>query len=468
MIESRLMNPFSSQPLTRRGWLARSSSIPGMIGATAFLSQQSLAEAATSNAIGCHFPPRAKRVIHLFMNGGPFGGDLFDPKPQLEKYAGQRPAGADLATERPTGGLLPSPFKFHKRGESGVPVSELLPKLSEHIDDICVLRSMHADNPNHGPALLQMNNGSILPTRPSMGAWFLYGLGTENQNLPGYVVLCPGRPVRFSILWNSAFLPSAHQGTYINHSTIKPSAMIPNLANPQWNHGTQRRQLDLLRQLDQEVQRQQGEDSQFDARVQSMETAFRMQTQATDAFDLNRETKSIRENYGQGHFANGCLLARRLVERGVRFVQVYYGNGQPWDTHSGHDDKVPNLCKSIDQPIAALLGDLKQRGLLDDTLVMWGGEFGRTPTSENGNGRDHNHHGFSMWLAGGGVRGGMTYGETDEFGFKAVENKMHVHDLHATVLHLLGLDHERLTYRHAGRDFRLTDVHGRVVREILA
>ncbi|WP_166830053.1 DUF1501 domain-containing protein [Thalassoroseus pseudoceratinae] len=462
------MNPFSSQPLTRRGLLARSSSIPGMIGATAFLSQQSLSEAAASQAMGCHFAPRAKRVIHLFMNGGPFGGDLFDPKPELEKYAGERPAGADLTTERPTGGLLPSPFKFRNCGESGVPVSELLPKLSEHIDDICVLRSMHADNPNHGPALLQMNNGTILPTRPSMGAWFLYGLGTENQNLPGYVVLCPGRPVRFSILWNSAFLPSAHQGTYINHSKIKPSAMIPNLANPQWNHNTQRRQLDLLRQLDEEVQRQQGEDSQFDARVQSMETAFRMQTQATDAFDLNRETKSIRESYGQGHFANGCLLARRLVERGVRFVQVYYGNGQPWDTHSGHDDKVPNLCKSIDQPIAALLGDLKQRGLLDDTLVIWGGEFGRTPTSENGNGRDHNHHGFSMWLAGGGVRGGMTYGETDEFGFKAVENKMHVHDLHATVLHLLGLDHERLTYRHAGRDFRLTDVHGRVVQEILA
>ncbi len=462
------INPFQP-PISRRSMLQQLGSTPGMIGAAAFLSQQSLSEAApTGTAAGCHFPPKAKRVIHLFMNGGPFQADLFDPKPALEKFAGQRPPGADLVTERPTGGLLPSPFKFQPRGESGVPVSELLPLLSQHIDDICVLRSMHADNPNHGPALLQMNNGSILPTRPSMGAWFTYGLGTENQNLPGYVVLCPGRPVRFSILWNSAFLPSAYQGTYINHSSIEPSKMIPHLRNTKWDQSTQRRQLELMRQLDAEVQGRTGEDQAFQARLQSMETAFRMQFQASNAFELNEESKQTREDYGDGHFSNGCLLARRLVERGVRFVQVYYGNGQPWDTHSGHDDKVPKLCKDIDRPIAALLGDLKQRGLLEDTLVMWGGEFGRTPTSENGNGRDHNHHGFAMFLAGGGVRGGMTYGETDDFGFKAVHNKMHVHDLHATVLHLLGLDHERLTYRHAGRDFRLTDVHGNVAHDIIA
>ena len=244
--------------------------------------------------------------------------------------------------------------------------------------------------------------------------------------------------------------------------------MIPYLRNTKWDQATQRRQLDLLQKLDAERQAQRGADQAFDARILSMETAFRMQFQASDAFDLNQETKPTRDDYGTGHFANGCLLARRLVERGVRFVQVYYGAGQPWDTHSKHNEKVPNLCKTIDQPIAALLGDLKQRGLLEDTLVVWGGEFGRTPTSENGNGRDHNHRGFSMWMAGGGVRGGMTYGETDDFGFKAAVNKMHVHDLHATMLHLLGLDHERLTFPHAGRDYRLTDVYGNVVHDILA
>jgi hypothetical protein len=455
--------------LSRRRLLNQIGGGVGLLGAASLLSSESIAaSAANAQHAGCHFAPRARRVIHLFMNGGPFQGDLFDPKPALQKYAGQRPEGADLLTERPTGGLLPSPFAFSPQGESGVPVSELLPNLGRHIDDICVLRSLHADNPNHGPALLQMNNGTILPTRPSMGAWFLYGLGTENANLPGYVVLCPGRPVRFSILWNTAFLPSAYQGTYINHSKIEPSKMIPHLTNGQWDTQTQRRQLDLLRQLNDESQANSGPDEAFNARLQAMETAFRMQFEAQSAFDIAQESQSTRTAYGDGHFANGCLLARRLVERGVRFVQVYYGNGQPWDTHSKHDEQVPKLCRDIDQPIAALLGDLKQRGLLEDTLVIWGGEFGRTPTSENGNGRDHNHHGFTMWMAGGGVRGGMTYGETDEFGFKAVQDKIHVHDLHATVLHLLGLDHERLTYRHAGRDYRLTDVHGRVVNEILA
>ena len=454
---------------TRRSMLRRLGGGLGMLGAAGVMaSPEAFGATAANGMVGPHFQPKAKRVIHLFMNGGPFQGDLFDPKPALQKYAGQRPASADLATERPTGGLLPSPFRFRNCGESGLPVSELLPKLSHHIDDICVLNSMHADNPNHGPALLQMNNGTILPTRPSMGAWFLYGLGTENESLPGYVVLCPGRPVRFSILWNSAFLPSSHQGTYINHSKIEPSKMVPFLRNNRWDSDTQRRQLDLLKQLDAEVQNRTGADQAFDARVASMETAFRMQFQASDAFDVEQETKQTREAYGEGHFSNGCLLARRMVERGVRFVQVYYGNGQPWDTHSGHDEKVPKLCRSIDQPIAALLGDLKQRGLLEDTLIIWGGEFGRTPTSENGNGRDHNHHGFTMWMAGGGVKGGMSYGETDEFGFKAAVNKMHVHDMHATVLHLLGLDHERLTYRSAGRDYRLTDVHGRVVNDIIS
>ncbi|MDV6030170.1 MAG: DUF1501 domain-containing protein [Phycisphaera sp. RhM] len=460
----------TNSTIDRRRLLGQLGGGMGMLGAAHLLASES------SRNAGPHFPAKAKRVIHLFMNGGPYQGDLFDSKPLLEKYAGTRPAGADLLTERPTGGLLPSPFQFRQRGESGIPVSELLPKLSQHIDDICVLRSLHADNPNHGPALLQMNNGTITPTRPSMGAWFLYGLGSENANLPGYVVLCPGRPVRFSILWNSAFLPSEYQGTYINHSTIDPEKMLPHLRNVRWDRQTQREQLDLLRQLNAEQTAAQAstqspphrDRAMLDARLESMETAFRMQFEGSEAFDLNRETKQTRAAYGDGHFANGCLLARRLAERGVRFVQVYYGNGQPWDTHSGHDGTVPKLCKNIDQPIAALIADLKSRGMLEDTLIVWGGEFGRTPTSENGNGRDHNHHGFSMWMAGGGVKGGMTYGETDDFGFRAMVDKMHVHDLHATILHLLGLDHERLTYRHAGRDFRLTDVHGRVVDEIIA
>ncbi len=458
-----------NETVERRRFLKQFSGVTGGLGAAHLMGMPLQLTASDSFAASRpHFVPKAKRVIHLFMNGGPYQSDLFDPKPALEKYAGTKPSGADLLTERPTGGLLPSPFKFNKCGESGVPVSELLPKLSRHIDKICVLKSLHTDNPNHGPALLQMNNGTIIPTRPSMGAWMLYGLGSENSNLPGYVVLCPGRPVRFSILWNSAFLPSKYQGTYVNHSTIQPDKMLPNLKNTNWDHSIQREQLDLLGQLNADHLASRSEASELNARTEAMETAYRMQFEASVTFDLNRESKKSREAYGSGHFANGCLLARRMVERGVRFVQVYYGNGQPWDTHSGHNEKVPELCKNIDQPIAALLNDLEQRGLLEDTLVVWGGEFGRTPTSENGNGRDHNHHGFTMWMAGGGVKGGISYGETDDFGFKAVTDKVHVHDLHATILHLLGLDHERLTYRHAGRDFRLTDVHGRVVHEIIS
>ncbi|MEE2639077.1 MAG: DUF1501 domain-containing protein [Planctomycetota bacterium] len=455
------MNPTNEQGPDRRNLLKQLGGGLGMVGAASLLASPSNAQQEA------HFRPRAKRVIHLFMNGGPYQGDLFDPKPMLSQYAGKKPSGADLVTERPTGGLLPSPFKFRKRGQSGLEISELLPRLSNFADDLCVLRSLHADNPNHGPALLQMNNGTILPTRPSMGAWFLYGLGSGNDNLPGYVVLCPGRPVRFSILWNSGFLPSRFQGTYINHSNIKPERMVPHLRNNRWDRRTQEQQLDLFRELNARHLAERPGESSLQARIQAMETAFQMQFEATEAFDLSRETESTRQAYGKGHFANGCLLARRLVEREVRFVQVYYGNGQPWDTHSGHNETARKLCQDIDQPVAALLNDLKQRGLLDDTLVLWGGEFGRTPTSENGNGRDHNHHGFSVWMAGGGVRGGMTHGETDDFGFKAVQDKVHVHDLHATILHLLGLDHEKLTYRHAGRDYRLTDVFGEVVREIL-
>lgn len=415
-----------------------------------------------------HFAPRAKRVIQLFMNGGPFQGDLFDPKPAINKFAGQRPKEVEFRTENATGGLMPVPFAFCQQGQCGLPVSELLPHLGGCVDDLCFIRSLYTDNPNHGPALFLMNNGTITPTRPSMGSWFLYGLGSDNADLPGYVVLCPGRPVRFAELWTSAFLPGEFQGTYINHASADPRQMVPYVRNADLSPGEQRRQLDLLQLLNRRHSEAHGHDAALDARIQSMETAFRMQFAATDAFDVKQEPASVRAEYGSTQYSNACLLARRLVERGVRFVQVYYGNGQPWDTHRDHNNTTKKLCEDIDRPTAALLTDLKRRGLLEDTLVLWGGEFGRTSTSESNDGRDHNHWGFTGWLAGGGVRGGMAYGATDEFGFRAVQDKVHVHDLHATVLHLLGLDHERLTYRHAGRDYRLTDVSGRVVREILA
>ena len=414
-----------------------------------------------------HLAPKAKHIIHLFMNGGPFQCDLFDPEPALNKFAGQKPPGADLRTERPTGALMGVPFKFSQHGQSGLPISELLPNLSRHADDLCVIRSMHTDNPNHGPALFLMNNGSIVPTRPTLGAWLSYGLGSENQNLPNFVVFCPGRPVRFSELWSNGFLPGEHQGTYINHSNLDPRKMIPFLENAKLSPANQTKQLELMRQLNQEHSNERNADPALEARIRSMETAYRMQLAASDAFDISLEPTKTREMYGKGHFANGCLLARRLAERGVRFTQLYYGNGQPWDTHSNHTASTRNLCKDIDQPIAALLTDLKNRGLLDETLVVWGGEFGRTPTTENADGRDHNPWGFSMFMAGGGVKGGQAYGATDDFGFKSVENKVHIHDLHATILHLMGLDHEKLTYRYAGRDFRLTDVSGHVVSKLL-
>jgi hypothetical protein len=422
---------------------------------------------AAGAAPGPHRPPTARRVIQLFMNGGPFGPDLFDPKPALERFAGQRPESVQLRTERPTAGLLPSPFRFSPAGECGRPISELLPQLAKHRDRLCVLNSVYTDNPNHGPALQLMNAGTVVHTRPTVGAWTLYGLGSENQNLPGYVVLCPGRPVRFSVLWTSGFLPGAYQGTFINHSDLSPSKLLPYLQSSQ-PLAQQRQQVDLAQRLNAQHAAQRQFDPQLETRIQTMETAFRMQTAATEAFDLSSETAATHAEYGESPFSRGCLLARRLVERGVRYVQVYYGNGQPWDTHNDHHEATRKLGADIDRPIAALLADLQQRGLLDDTVVIWGGEFGRTPTSENGNGRDHNHYGFTMWLAGGGVRGGISYGETDEFGFKAAENPVHIHDLHATLLHLLGIDHTRLTYRYSGRDFRLTDVHGRVLTDIMA
>jgi len=450
--------------LDRRSALCR---MGGGLGALALAD--ALQAAPTSPGMGPHFAPKAKRIIHLFMNGGPFQCDLFDPKPDLNRYAGQKPAGADLRTERPTGMLMAVPFKFAKHGESGVEVSELLPHTAKCIDDICVLRSLYTDNPNHGPALFMMNNGTITPNRPTLGAWLSYGLGNENENLPSFVVCCPGRPVRFAELWSNGFLPGKHQGTFVNHANLDPNKMIPflNNASSAFKPEQQLKQLELMRALNRDHLQDRNKHPDLEARIQSMETAFRMQMEASEAFDIQREPGHVRQLYGTGHFANGCLLARRLAERGVRFTQVYYGNGQPWDTHAGHNEATKKLCADIDQPIAALLTDLKQRGMLDDTLVIWGGEFGRTPTTEGSDGRDHNPWGFTMWMAGGGIQGGMAYGATDPFGFKAMQDKVHIHDLHATILHLMGFDHERLTYRHAGRDYRLTDIAGHVVRDII-
>jgi hypothetical protein len=406
-----------------------------------------------------HFQPKAKRIIHLFMNGGPSQVDTFDPKPALEKHHGQRPPGAERKTERRTGGLFKSPFEFKRSGQSGIPVSEIFPEVAKCIDDICVIRSMHTDVPNHEPSLLMMNSGITQPIRPSMGSWLCYGLGVENQNLPGFVVLCPGKPVVGPQLWSSGFLPGIYQGCHIGK--LDPKKIVDHINNKHLTPQTQRQQLDLINRLNDLHSGQRFGDDQLESRIQSLEVAIRMQSEAPAAFDITQETEATRKLYGEGQFADSCLAARRLVERGVRMVQVYYGNGQPWDDHGniekGHRDKG----QKSDQAIAGLLRDLKSRGLLDDTLVLWGGEFGRTPVSEGGNGRDHNHH-------GGGIKGGMTYGSTDEFGFAAVENKVHVHDLHATILHLMGLDHENLTYRYSGRDFRLTDVHGHVVHDILA
>ncbi|HET6422351.1 MAG TPA: DUF1501 domain-containing protein [Planctomycetaceae bacterium] len=460
-------------PFTRREWLARTGAGFGTLGLASVLAQQDLLAAATSSADNPlapkapHFAPRAKRVIFLFMNGGPSHLDTFDPKPALSEYAGQQPEELTKNYQRSVGKLFPSPYKFQQHGQAGIPVSELYPHVAKVIDDICVIRSMHTDIPNHEPGLLIMNSGHSQPTRPSLGSWLTYGLGTENQNLPGYVVLCPGKPVVGPQLWGNSFLPGIFQGCHINNSKLDPQSVIQHVHNSQLPPAVQRRQLDLIQELNREHQTARADDAQLEARIQSYEMAFRLQFAAQEVFDLHQETAATRELYGSGQFADACLVSRRLVERGVRMVQLYYGNGQPWDDH-GDITNHANHAKQSDQAIAALLRDLKSRGLFDETLVVWGGEFGRTPWSQGAKGRDHHSRGFTMWLAGGGVKGGLAYGNTDQFGNMAVENPVHVHDLHATILHLLGLDHERLTYRYSGRDFRLTDVHGHVVHDILS
>ena len=482
-LAERLMS--RREMLSRCGMGMGGLALSQLLGQVGMLSAAEIGGAAKGSASGNPltprmpmFPGRAKRVIHLFMNGGPSHVDTFDPKPELLKYAGKALPMPTLKTERRTGNAFPSPFKFQNYGKSGIEVSELFAHTAKNIDDICVIRSMYADVPNHEPSLALMNTGDARQIRPSMGSWVTYGLGSENQNLPGFVVMCPGGyPIQESQNWQAGFLPGVYQGTYIDTATTDVQKLIENIRNRSVSNVEQRRQLDLLLKLNESHARRRGDDAMLEGRIQSFELAWRMQSEASDAFDVSQEPKQILDMYGPGTQARQILIARRLLERGVRFVQVWHGAGQPWDAHDDLEANHRHLAGQCDQAIGALLTDLKQRGMLEDTLVIWGGEFGRTPAVEMPtpganagkiNGRDHNHYGFTMWLAGGGVKGGYVHGATDPFGFKADQDPVHVHDLHATILHLLGFDHEKFTFRYAGRDFRLTDVHGRVVRDILA
>ncbi len=465
---------------SRRDFLNRAGLGMGSLALGSLLAEQGLT-ADTSGSLSPlaarapQFPGKAKRVIHLFMNGGPSQIDTFDPKPLLKKFHGKSlPGKANLAGDKRLGGAaLSSPFAFKKHGQGGVEISELFPELAKHADELCVVRSMFSDVPNHEPGLMMMNTGNFTLPRPSVGSWVLYGLGTENQSLPGFVVMCPsGLPTAQSANWRSAFLPGIYQGTHVDTKEKDPDQLIANLRNDAILPDQQRKQLGLIQQLNERHRQERHGDPQLEARIQSLELAFRMQTEATDAFDISKESESIRAMYGDTLQGRQMLMARRLAERGVRYVQVYHGAGQPWDSHNSVFDSQKRLANECDQPIAALLQDLKQRDMLKDTLVIWGGEMGRTPTAQlpltPKVGRDHHTDGFTIWMAGGGVRGGYTHGVTDDIGLSIAEGKVHVHDLHATILHLLGFNHETLTFRHAGRDFRLTDVFGNVVKELLA
>ena len=430
------------------------------------------------NVLSPEFAPRAKSVIFLFMYGGPSQVDTFDPKPALDRWHGKpipvfRKEDAFNAATKAT--AMRSPYTFAKHGQSGLDICEKFPHLARHADKLCVIRSLHADSNNHGPALFQMNSGFVQSGHPSMGSWVTYGLGSENENLPGYVVLTDrnGAPVNGAMNWSNGFMPATYQGVPFQSA----GSPILYLKRPEGVTVAQpRRRLDLIRKWNERYSAANPTESALAARVAAYELAWRMQSHAPAAVDISLETKATRAQYGLDHktteyFGRNCLLARRLVERGVRFVQVYSGGNRgptAWDAHAELKENHDRQCAQTDQPIAALLTDLKQRGLLDTTLVVWGGEFGRLPTHQGSDGRDHNSFGFTMWLAGGGVRGGLAYGATDEFGYAAVENKVHVHDLHATILHLLGINHEQLTYRHLGRNFRLTVVEGRVVKGILS
>lgn len=428
--------------------------------------------------------PKAKHVIFLFMNGGLSQVDSFDPKPALEKFHGQPMPGGDLQHERKTGNLMKSPFTFKKYGQSGMEVSEIFPHLAECVDDMCFVRSVYTEIPNHEPALLMMNTGANFAGRPSMGAWLTYGLGSTNKNLPGFVVLCPEVPTTVGPpLWSSAFLSPVYQGTYVSDAVEKsefdPLKLIANIHNDRFDLKQQQKEIDLVEQLDELNMKStagSAHDPQLEATIGAMETAFRMQTEAPDVFDVRKESDAVIKMYGEGSTARGCLTAARLIERGVRMVQVYYAKGDPWDHHFDIEEHR-RTGRDSDQPFAALIKDLKARGLFDETIIVAGSEFGRTPVVEIGsafmggqthNGRDHNPHGFTMWLAGGGFKRGFTYGATDDFGWKAVENPVHVHDIHATILYQLGIDHTKLTYHYSGRDYRLTDLAGNVIHELIA
>ena len=465
--------------LNRRSLLQRSGMGLGALGLAGVLADdlpRAVSAAPTAEGLGPKlplFPAKVKRVIHFFCNGGPSHVDTFDPKPALTTYAG-KPAPVNLTTERKTGSAFPSPFKFQKSGQSGLEISEIFAKTAEHADDMAVIRSMYAQVPNHEPSLMLMNCGDSVQSRPSVGAWVMYGLGAENKNLPGFIAMCPnGMPIKDSENWQSGFLPGIYQGTFIDPQHRELDKLIENIRSPHASLAVQRKQLDLLKTLNTE-HRDQRLDSRLDARIQSFELAFRMQTEAAEAFDISQEPAHVQARYGDGVHGRQTLIARRLLERGVRYIQLWHGAGQPWDNHTQIEANHRKLAGEIDGPISALMHDLKQRGMFEETMILWGGEFGRTPTVElSGDGkeqmgRDHNHYGFSVWLAGGGIKGGTAYGATDDFGFKAVDKPTSVHDLHATILHLLGFDHEQLTYRYAGRDFRLTDVHGKVLRDILS
>jgi hypothetical protein len=465
-------------PLSRRSLLQRSAAGFGYLALQALLADKS-ATTASANPLSprtVSFPARAKRVVFLFMKGGPSHVDTFDPKPLLDRDDGKPfPFAQPRVQFAATGKLLKSPWSFKQYGQSGLPVSELFPHVARHVDDLCVIRSLHGTNTAHGGACLKLHTGSDTQVRPSMGSWLLYGLGTENQNLPGFITICPTLAHGGVNNWGAAFLPAHCQGTPIGNASIpSEKALVRHIVSPDTDSALQRKQLDLIAKLNRDHQAQSGPEQALEGRINSFELAFRMQSTMPEAQDLSRESEDVKRLYGMDHpvtanFGRQCLMARRFLERGVRFVQVTHSDGEvQWDQHGNLFKGHTKNALEVDRPIAGFLLDLKQRGLLEDTLVIWGGEFGRTPTAQGTDGRDHNPYGFTMWLAGGGVRKGVAYGSTDDYGYFAQEDKVHIHDLHATILHLLGLDHEKLTHRYAGRDFRLTDVSGHVVKEILA
>ena len=453
---------------TRRNFLKTSACGFGYLAWTGLACEQAALAKGLKNPLlpkEPHFDPKAKRVIFMFMQGGPSQHDTFEYNPDLEQADGQT-VGSQLNGVQTSGAILPPQFKFNRHGESGLYISELFPDLARHADDLCILNGMHTDSPAHPQATVFTHTGSINFVRPSIGAWVVYGLGTENQELPGFVTMNPP-PVGGAQLYGSAFLPATYQGTRI--SVKKGEEPIENIRNARASLKAQREQIDFIQSMNREMLERSKVDREIEGVIQSYELAFRMQTSVPEVMDVSRESKATKEMYGlrdkaTREFGTQCLLARRMAEAGVRFIEVGH---RGWDQHNKLRERLSKNAAAVDKPIAALITDLKQRGLFDDTLIVWGGEFGRsTYEQNNGNGRRHNHRGYTMWMAGGGVKGGLQYGACDVQG-KAIDGRVHLHDLHATILHQLGLDHTRLTFRYSGRDFRLTDVHGNVVKEIL-